>query len=305
MEKYTVVIPTRNSLDTLKYTLQTCLTQTYPNFEILVSDNCSNDGSFEYINSIDDNRIRYIKTEKSLSMTQHFEFALSHAGDGYIMCIGADDGLMPGAINYVNEIVSKYKVLAVGCQYAHYFWPNAPVPQHGRLVLNALNEHASHVEIRTSSEWIKKTISFQTALYVCDLPGLYYGFVHRTIIDKAVKDGIYFRSITPDAYSAFATSVNVETYAYSLRPFSIAGISGRSNGLSQTIGSDISKEFVTENAHPIHKDFAFCSAMEVIMGEAFYQLKDAFPEKTIAYSIDFSAMLQTALQSPMHKSIRE
>lgn len=49
MEKYTVVIPTRNSIETLKHTLSTCLTQTYSNFEILVSDNCSDDNTEEYI----------------------------------------------------------------------------------------------------------------------------------------------------------------------------------------------------------------------------------------------------------------
>jgi glycosyltransferase involved in cell wall biosynthesis len=297
MEKYTVVIPTRNSIDTLKYTLQTCLSQTYENFEILISDNFSDDGTAEYVKNLNDNRIRYIRTERPLSMTQNFEFALSNAKEGFIMCIGADDGLMPGAINYVDSIVKKYKVTVVACQYAHYFWPNAPVPQHGRLVLNALNFHKSNVEIRQSSEWVKKTLDFQTALYVCDLPGLYYGFVHRNVIDMAVKDGVYFRSITPDAYSAFATSINTEIYAYSFRPFSIAGISGRSNGLSQTIGGDIAKTFVTENAHPIHKNFSFCPAMEVIMGEAFYQFATAFPEKCQAYKIDFPRMLKNAISN--------
>ena len=70
MEKYTVVIPARNSIDTLKYTLQTCLTQTYPNFEILISDNCSDDGTAQYIKNLNDKRLRYIRSERSLSMTK-------------------------------------------------------------------------------------------------------------------------------------------------------------------------------------------------------------------------------------------
>lgn len=295
MEKYTVVIPARNSIDTLKYTLQTCLTQTYPNFEILISDNCSDDGTAQYIKNLNDKRLRYIRSERSLSMTENFEFALSHARGGFIMCIGADDGLMPDAINYVNEIVTKYGVQAIACQYAYYLWSNAPVPERGRLLLNALNEYKSNVEIRNSSEWIKKTLAFKSALYVCDLPSLYYGFVHRSIIDKSVKDGIYFRSITPDAFSAFATAISTDTYAFSFKPFCISGISGKSNGLSQTIGSDISKAFVTETAHSIHKDFVFCPAMEVILSEAFYQLAEAFPDKCKGYSIDFSKMLKIAI----------
>lgn len=301
MEKYTIVIPVKNSLETLKYTLQTCLRQSYPNFEILISDNCSQDGTEDYIKGIGDDRIRYIKTERPLSMTSNFEFAVSNVQEGFVGCIGADDGLMPGAIDYVDAIVRRFGVKAVACQYAHFFWPNVPVPQHGRLILNALNVHRNDVEIRRSSEWIKRTLAFKTELYVCDLPSLYYGFVHRSVIDKTVKDGVYFRSITPDAYSAFATAVSVDEYAFSFRPFSIAGISGKSNGLSQTQGGDISKAFVIENVHPIHKDFKFCVAIEIILGEAFCQLKDAFPEATKEYKLDFELMLKNVLANNVYR----
>ena len=305
MEKYTVVIPTKNNIDTLRHTLTTCLNQQYQNFEIIISDNCSVDGTGDMIRSINDSRIKYLRTPRPLSMTQNFEFALSHAREGFVMCIGADDGLMPNAINYVNDIVEKYGVLAVSCQYAHYFWPNVPVAEHGRLTLYGLNVPKNTVEIRESAEWLKKTLAFETALYICDLPNLYYGFVHRSIIDKGVKDNIYFRSITPDAYSAFATAIHLKTYAYSLRPFCIAGISGKSNGLSQMLSGDIAKSFITENAHPIHSEFVFSPAFEVIMGEAFYQLKDAFPVACASYKVDIRLMLKKAVQHNKGKTAAE
>ena len=36
MEKFTVVIPTRNNVHSLKHTINTCLRQNYPNFEIII-----------------------------------------------------------------------------------------------------------------------------------------------------------------------------------------------------------------------------------------------------------------------------
>lgn len=304
-EKYTVVIPSRNSLHTLKYTLQTCLSQTYENFEIIISDNCSEDGTEDYIAALKDPRIIYYKTGRLLSMTDNFEFALSKATSGFIMCIGADDGLMPDAIHYVNSLIQNSGLLVAACQYAHYFWPDAPVPQHGRLTLNGTGIHKSNVEIRQAPEWIKKTIAFQSSLYVCDLPSLYYGFVHRSVIDKAMKDGKYFRSITPDAYSAFATACHIKEYVYSNRPFVIAGISGKSNGLSQTIGSDISKQFVAENTHPIHRDFVFCTAFEVILSEAYKQFADAFPGCTSDYTLDYRKMLRLSIRRKYGKNQEE
>ena len=305
MEKYTVVIPARNNVETLRYTLATCLRQQYPNFYILVSDNCSEDGTGDMIQGLNDSRISYIRTPRTLSMTQHFEFALSHVKDGFVMCIGADDGLMPDSINYVDAIVQKHNVKAVACQYAHYFWPNVPVAEHGKLTVNGMDVHKTGVEIRRSPEWIQKTLNFESVLYVCDLPSVYYGFIHRSIIDKCVKDGVYFRSITPDAYSAFATAIQLDNYAYSQRPFCIAGISGKSNGLSQMLNGDVAKRFITENVHPIHHEFAFSPAFEVILAEAFYQLKDAFPRECAPYKIDMALMLQKAVANSNQKTAEE
>ena len=41
--KMTVIIPTRNRANTLRYALLTCTAQAYEDLEIIVSDNCSDD----------------------------------------------------------------------------------------------------------------------------------------------------------------------------------------------------------------------------------------------------------------------
>ncbi|MGZ8158598.1 MAG: glycosyltransferase family 2 protein, partial [Methylobacter sp.] len=67
MEKYTVIIPTRDRAETLEATLRTCLRQTYENFEIIVSDNCSGDNTKEIVDGLHDPRIRYINPGRRLS----------------------------------------------------------------------------------------------------------------------------------------------------------------------------------------------------------------------------------------------
>ena len=297
MEKFTIVIPTRNNVHTLKHTINSCLRQEYPNFEIIISDNSSDDGTYEMVNSIKDKRIKYIKTPRSLSMTENFEFALSNTNEGYISFIGADDGLMPDAINYVNSLIIKYKVKSVCCQYASYNWPDAPLKDSGKLMLNGLGIYKNGYELRNSYEWIQRTIDFKTSQYVCELPSLYYGFVHRSVIDQCMKNGIYFHSITPDAYSAFVTSMNITDYIFSFTPFCIAGISGKSNGLSQALNGELAQQFLKESAHPIHKEFVFSPAHEVILGEAFFQARDLFPEKCNGLHFNIHLMLKKAIMS--------
>jgi glycosyltransferase involved in cell wall biosynthesis len=61
----TIGICTYNRADSyLGSALQSAVDQTYPNLEIVVSDNCSVDHTEELVQSFDDPRIRYIKHEK-------------------------------------------------------------------------------------------------------------------------------------------------------------------------------------------------------------------------------------------------
>ncbi|OIN53515.1 hypothetical protein BFL40_08535 [Pseudomonas costantinii] len=227
------------------------------------------------------------------------------------MFIGGDDGLMPGAIDYVNDIVTRTGVKAVSGRWSHYIWPNFPDEELRGSIKVCGFGHNTHlkggVELRTPETWLRKTLKFETQ-YIYELANLYYGFVHRSIIDKSVKDGIYFRSITPDAYAAFATTLNLDSYAFSYRPFCICGASGRSNGASafhEKSKADESQKFSAENTLPIHKNIVYCPSLEVIISEAFSQFSDAFPEKCTGLRIDYELMLKNALASTNDKTREE
>jgi glycosyltransferase involved in cell wall biosynthesis len=295
MEKYTVIIPTRDRAETLEATIRTCLRQTYPNFEVIVSDNCSNDNTVEVVSRFKDSRLKYINPGRRLSMSGNFEYSLSHVADGFVMFIGSDDGIMPDAINYVNSIVERYKVDAVSCAQATYIWPNFFDEKiSGKLTFGGFRKN---IEIRQSAEWIKKTLSFES-MYCFDLPNLYCGFVRKRIIDLAYKDGHYFRSITPDAYGAFATAIFLDSYAFSYKPFSIAGASTKSNGAS-ALHSDGDKreanKFNQENDIKFYDGFVYCPSFEVICSEAFMQLAKAFPKQCKNYRVDYKKMLENSL----------
>lgn len=291
MEHYTVIIPVKNGADTIEHTLRTCLRQTYPAFEIIVCDNCSEDGTREIVQAVADPRVRYINPGRRLSMSGNFEYSLGHAKPGFVMFIGADDGLMPGAIETVNRIAGQTGAKAVASRMATYVWPNFPDPQvRGKLHFAGRRDG---VEMRRSAEWLKRALDFDD-LYVFELPSAYCGFVHSDVIEACRKDGRYFRSVTPDAYSAFATATVVDSYAYSLTPFVIAGASAKSNGASnlnakgdKTVGS----EFEAENDIPFHPKFVSCPSFDVIAAEAFTQVADAFPQRCASLRVNLPRML--------------
>jgi glycosyltransferase involved in cell wall biosynthesis len=110
-KRFSIVIPARNSSDTLRYTLQTCLEQRYTgDYEIIVSDNSTghNAAVYELCQELNNPRIVYLKTPRDLPLAKSFEYAYLHAKGEYIFAIGSDDGLLPWALEILDGIAQQY-----------------------------------------------------------------------------------------------------------------------------------------------------------------------------------------------------
>ncbi len=291
--KFTVIIPTRDRCETLTHTLNCCLNQTYDNFEIIVSDNCSEDDTKKMVLGINDSRIRYINTEKRISMSENFDFALSHVHEGYLMFIGDDDAIMPNSLEYINEIINSTGSEAVMSYNAFYTWPGTPNPN--KLFWSPREGY----EVRNSKNWIDNYLRFNME-YTFDLPSVYCGFVKKSTFEKFTINGNFFMSSTPDAYSAIAIAFATDFYVYSHTPFVIHGSSPKSNGgayLGRAKGQEgeQAKLFFKENKIPFHKDIIMTKSFRICSVEAFLQFSDAFPEYSKGYQIDWTKLLKFVL----------
>jgi len=254
--KVTIVIPTRERAETLGSTLQTCLGQDYQPLEILVSDNFSQDHTKKVVESFSDRRIRYLNTGKRMSMSGNWEFALSHVKEGFVTFVGDDDGLLPDSINNGMEIIKKFSLGALSWKKVEYTWPSYPISGLKNLLvipqLNYLLRFSSEKAIRDCSSFF---------LWYNYCPCVYNSLVDFSILEKIRnKTGIFFHSVIPDVYSGFAISSELKSYFYSMRPFSINGASGQSNGTSFRTyfknKDDVNNptvQFMKENDLPLHQ----------------------------------------------------
>jgi glycosyltransferase involved in cell wall biosynthesis len=88
----TIAIPTYNRADNyLPQALTSALTQTYPNLEIIVSDNCSTDHTETVVTGFSDSRIRYFRHEKNIGANNNFNFCLQQAKGIYFSLLHDDD----------------------------------------------------------------------------------------------------------------------------------------------------------------------------------------------------------------------
>jgi glycosyltransferase involved in cell wall biosynthesis len=117
-------LPVRNGASTIGQAIASVLAQTIEDWELVISDNLSTDGTSEICASFAarDERIRHIPTERDLSIHENFRAAFHHSRGTYFRWHGDDDWLEP---LYAERSVAALErspgsVLCTTVQQYHY-----------------------------------------------------------------------------------------------------------------------------------------------------------------------------------------
>jgi glycosyltransferase involved in cell wall biosynthesis len=103
MPLVTVITAALNAVGTIKGCVESVLRQDYPNIEHIVRDGGSSDGTVDELRSVDD-RIALWRSEPDLGIYDVWNKALVEARGEWICFLGADDELLPGAVNAYMEL---------------------------------------------------------------------------------------------------------------------------------------------------------------------------------------------------------
>jgi glycosyltransferase involved in cell wall biosynthesis len=108
--KVTVLMSVYNGEEHLREAIDSILNQTYKNFEFLIIDDGSTDGSVNIIRSYLDPRIRLIKNKKNIGITRSLNKGLKLARGEYIARMDDDDIAFPERlekqVRFLNEHVN-------------------------------------------------------------------------------------------------------------------------------------------------------------------------------------------------------
>ena len=90
-------LPVRNGGSTISKAVESVLAQTFEDWELVISDNQSTDGTSEICRAYAaaDARVRYVPTERDLSIHDNFRAAFYHSRGTYFRWCGDDDWLEP------------------------------------------------------------------------------------------------------------------------------------------------------------------------------------------------------------------
>ena len=236
--RFTVIIPAKNRATYLFHTLRTCSMQEYENLEIIVSDDGSTDDTREVVESAGrrDGRVRYISPGLGVGMRDNFEFALNQVKPGYVIALGADDGLLPRGIQGMHDLLKE-----TGKDLAAWPAPTFSYANSRTIDSQLVLFRKSGRKIIRSADFLKRQAEALDYLDDIESPMSYVKGVASTVLIDRVRsrslDGRFYACPTPDGYSGIVLAGEVEDYAFSGEPFSIYGISPTSQGMNYQAGT--------------------------------------------------------------------
>jgi glycosyltransferase involved in cell wall biosynthesis len=284
--KVSIIIPIYNSINFIAATLASIDKQTCKRLEVLVIDDNSTDGSFEFVKGLKKENLILKKNKgKGACAARNYGFELA-TGD-YIQYLDADDILSPNKIKAQLELAQLYgKETVYSCSWLHF---HASI-QDVKIKRQPIDKDYANPREWLSDSWMGKGMG-QTSIWL----------THRSLIEKSGgwneslkinQDGEFFSRII---LASQGVKFSDNALVYYRR--------GNSNSISQANTYSEEKASSLLMSYVLYKNNAqqFDSLEELRRGLAhnflifIYQYYDYFPKlvqnaKHEFYSLGFSKM---------------
>lgn len=106
-EKVSVILPNYNGGNFIRDSINSVLSQTHTLLELIIIDDCSFDNSIEIINSFKDHRIKLIKLNNNMGVSNARNIGIKYSTGDYISFIDSDDHWikkkLETQLNYIKQ----------------------------------------------------------------------------------------------------------------------------------------------------------------------------------------------------------
>jgi glycosyltransferase involved in cell wall biosynthesis len=231
--KFSILLPTRNRLELLTFAVQSVLDQDYPDWEIVVSDNASDDDVRGFLGEVADPRIRYVRSNTLLPVTENWNRALDNSSGDYVVMLGDDDCLLQGCLSTASKVLFDHGdpdvLYAEAVQFAY------PMVIPGKAEGFVQFGYCEFLHGETQPFWlprgealrmVRKSLGFQIAFSF----NMQHSIFSRRIVDRLRDKGPFFQSPYPDYYATNALFLAVEHVLVCPLPLVAIGISPKSFG---------------------------------------------------------------------------
>jgi len=230
--KISFLIPSKNRLDLLKFSVASILSQNDKDFEIVISDNASSEDYKSYVDQISDDRIVYFRQQTPVSVTDNWRAAFARSTGDYVLMLGDDDALAPQFFETVRPFLTSDGPDILYLKAYHYCYPNVMITSPAGYVADVSSEfHAN----RSDPFSLAKADACDLALSILDFRHRFglnaqHFLLKASFATQFAAIGGLYQSPYPDFFAAVVTFVHAHSILVIPKVAVIIGISPKSFG---------------------------------------------------------------------------
>ena len=230
--KFSVLLPTRNRLEYLKLAVESVLRQDIADWQLVISDNCSEEDIAGYVSSLGDSRIVYRRTERVLPVTENWNRALAASEGRYIVMLGDDDALLGGYLRRMDELTREFddpdviytKALLFTYPEVDPAHPAGFLMDHGCAEFFAGASAPFALDPARALELVRDAMSFRLRYDF----NAQFALISRRLIDSLLPYGDFYQSAFPDYYSMNAAFLRARRIVIDPNPRVVIGVTPKS-----------------------------------------------------------------------------
>ncbi len=167
-----VILAVFNGGDYLKQSVESVLSQDLTNFEFLVLDDCSTDGSYEWLQGLNDSRIHLFKNETNKGLFYNLNFLIKQSNSPLIKLWSQDDIMYPHCLFSFVDFHGRHP--GIGFSYSG----RDMIDENGRIKENNSIDHTPEI------------ISIELHAKIAYYTGSIAGNIANTCISKTALDKV-------------------------------------------------------------------------------------------------------------------
>lgn len=134
-----VILPVYNGEAYLAASVQSVLKQSFLDFEFLILDDCSTDGSWTFINQLDDPRVRVFRSEQNKGLFYNLNFLVQKTTAPLVKLWAQDDTMYPHCLQEFVRFHREYPF--VGFSYSG----RDHMDESGNVYTSGTTDHTPHL----------------------------------------------------------------------------------------------------------------------------------------------------------------
>ena len=184
--KVSIGMPIYNGEQFLPQTLDSLLNQTFKNFELIISDNASSDGTQDICQqyAAQDSRIRYVRQSTNLGASQNFNYVFEQASGEYFKWAAHDDLCAPAYLARCVDVLDRDSEVIL-C-----YTQGQAIDEKGEFI----REYMTKTNLQSPQAYIRYIESLTDTSDITVVPIIIFGLIRRKVLAKTPLIGNYASS---------------------------------------------------------------------------------------------------------------